>query len=238
MQIAMQNTLKEIAVTLPGSTRVFEKFGLDYCCGGAQTLSAACEKANLAPVALLEALEQVQDLPSVQPDWITLPLGDLVQHLLDTHHIFTRTELARLEKLMDKVRGVHGVRHPELVKAEAVLHSLQQDLSQHLVKEERVLFPYITALDAALAAGKPAPVPMFGTVRNPIRMMSLEHDTAGELLRELRHITNEYALPADACGSFRALYQGLQELEADLHQHIHLENNLLFPRAIALEGGA
>lgn len=235
MHIATQSTLKDLAVTLPGSTRIFEKFGLDYCCGGAQTLAAACEKAQLAPQAVLTELEAAQASPVAQPDWTTQTVSTLIEHILTKHHVFTRNELLRLGRLMEKVRGVHGARHPELVDAEAILQSLNHELTQHMFKEERVLFPYVQALEAAVTAGQPAPPAMFGTVRNPIRMMSMEHDTAGEMLRELRRITQDFVLPDDACGSYRALYQALQEFEADLHEHIHLENNLLFPRAIALE---
>jgi regulator of cell morphogenesis and NO signaling len=235
MQIATQERLRDLAVALPGSTRIFEKFGLDYCCGGAQSLADACGKARIAPQAVLAELEIVQADQAAQPNWVMSPVSALIEHILAKHHAFTRNELERLDRLMAKVRGVHSERHPELVKAEALLHAMKQELLQHMFKEERLLFPYVKELENAVEHDAVPPHAIFGTVRNPIQMMSLEHDTAGEMLRELRRVTNGYALPPDACASFRALYQGLQEFEADLHEHIHLENNLLFPRALALE---
>jgi regulator of cell morphogenesis and NO signaling len=235
MQIATQSTLKDLAIALPGSTRIFEKFGLDYCCGGAQSLAAACVKARVEPQSLLAELEKAQAVPATQTDWAMKSLSALIDHILATHHVFTRDELERLANLMAKVRTVHGERHTELVKAEALLRVMKQELLQHMFKEERVLFPYVKELETAFETAAPKPYAMFGTARNPIQMMSLEHDTAGEMLREMRRVTKDYALPGDACASFRALYQALQEFEADLHEHIHLENNLLFPRAISLE---
>lgn len=235
MQIATQNTLRDLAVAVPGSTRVFEKFGLDYCCGGAQSLAEACVKARVTSQAVLAELEQAQAAKPAQTDWAAQPVSALIEYVLATHHVFTRNELERLDTLLAKVRSVHNERHPELVKAEALFHLMKQELLQHLFKEERMLFPYVKELETAIEHHAPAPHAMFGTVRNPIRMMSLEHETAGEMLREMRRVTRDYALPPDACASYRALYQALQAFEADLHEHIHLENNVLFPRAVALE---
>lgn len=132
---------------------------------------------------------------------------------------------------------MHGQRHPELIKVGDLFEALQQDLVPHLLKEEQALFPYIVHLEDASRNRRPAPTPFFGTVRNPIQMMIREHDSAGDMLRELRSASQNYAVPFDGCVSYRTLYQALQELEQDLHQHIHLENNILFPRAVTTESG-
>ena len=146
-----------------------------------------------------------------------------------------REESPRIEALAAKVVGVHGKNHPELLRVQAIFSALAEELRVHLMKEEQILFPYVLLMEESTLAGEPAPPAMFGTVVNPVRMMMQEHDGAGEALRSLRSVTNEYTLPADACISYRTLYQALQGYEADLHQHIHLGNNILFPRAVAME---
>lgn len=143
--------------------------------------------------------------------------------------------MARLDPLFGKVVSVHGQNHPELLRANELFRSLSADLMTHLFKEEQILFPHIRNLDRAAVPKLPAPFAPFETVNNPVRMMMKEHDVAGGFLRELRKVTNDYALPSDVCISFQTFYQALEGLEADLHQHIHLENNILFPRAIELE---
>jgi regulator of cell morphogenesis and NO signaling len=146
-----------------------------------------------------------------------------------------RSESPRIEALAAKVVGVHGKNHPELIEVQKVFSALAAELSVHLMKEEQILFPYISRMEENVLAGEAAPPAMFGTVLNPVRMMMQEHDGAGDSLRSLRTVTKDYTVPADACISYRTLYQALQEYEADLHQHIHLENNILFPRAVAME---
>jgi regulator of cell morphogenesis and NO signaling len=159
-------------------------------------------------------------------------VAQLIDFIVGTHHAFTRTSIARLTGLLTKVAGKHGDRHPELRRVTVAFDELAQDMEPHMMKEERVLFPYIRAL---ADPGAP-PVPPFGTVRNPVMMMMREHDRAGELLVELTDATGNFSPPADACPSFRALYAGLAELRQDLMRHVSLENHVLFPRAVALEG--
>ena len=146
-----------------------------------------------------------------------------------------REESARIEALTAKVVGVHGKNHPELMQVQKIFSALAEELSVHLMKEEQVLFPYVVRMEESVLASEPAPPAMFGTVVNPVRMMMQEHDGAGDALRSLRSVTNDYTLPDDACISYRTLYHALQGFESDLHQHIHLENNILFPRAVAME---
>jgi regulator of cell morphogenesis and NO signaling len=164
-----------------------------------------------------------------------VPLAEIIRHTLDTHHVYTREEMERITSLLAKVASKHGENHPELFDLGALFRSLCEDPAPHLLKEEQVLSPYILRLEAAALSGRPAP---FGSVDNPVRRMMSEHDTAGDLLRELRAAARDFRLPADACVSFRALYEALESFEQDLHQHIHLENNLLFPRAVELEAAA
>jgi regulator of cell morphogenesis and NO signaling len=237
MTLTAMKTVGEIAAETPSTTREFEKLGIDYCCGGSRTLGEACASANIPVHEALARLEK--SLASTQPggaqDWQNQLLADLIAHITSTHHVFVREESPRIEALAAKVVGVHGKNHPELLQVQAIFAALSEELRVHLMKEEQVLFPHVYRMEESSLAGEAAPPAVFGTVLNPVRMMMQEHDGAGEALRSLRSVTHEYTLPADACISFRTLYQALQAFEADLHQHIHLENNILFPHAIAME---
>jgi regulator of cell morphogenesis and NO signaling len=159
-------------------------------------------------------------------------------HIVEKHHTFTRDELARLEALLAKVCGVHGQNHPELFHIQNQFQELRRDLEPHMLREERVLFPYIIRMEETIEEKQPLPVPPFGTVRNPVRVMMAEHDADGDILRAMREASSDYTTPPDGCISFQTLYSALITLEADLHQHIHLENNILFPRAAGLEDAA
>jgi len=231
MEFNDQSRLGQIATAFPPSMRVFEAHGLDFCCGGQRELGEACAAAGFSPAKVLEEIKQLR-LSSLETpkDWSEGSLTDLIEYLLATHHVFTRTELARLTPLMDKVARVHGENHPELNAIRLFFIELSNDLGPHLMKEEQVLFPYILDLDAGKVSAS-----CFGTVANPIRAMLGEHDQVGELLHRIRDLSMDYALPEGACGSYQSLFMGLADLEADLHQHIHLENNVLFPKAVALE---
>lgn len=237
MTLAATKTVGEIAAEMPSATREFEKLGIDYCCGGSRTLGEACAQANISVDEALSRLAKSMTAPSVSNhDWQEQLLADLIAHITSVHHRFVRDESPRIEALAHKVAGVHGKNHPELLEVQEIFSALAEELRVHLMKEENILFPYILRMEESVLAGEPAPPAMFGTVMNPVRMMMREHDGAGDALRSLRSITNNYAIPSDACISYRTLYQALQDYEADLHQHIHLENNILFPRAIAMEG--
>jgi regulator of cell morphogenesis and NO signaling len=237
MTLTSTKTVGEIAAAVPNATREFEKLGIDYCCGGTRTLGEACAEANISIDETLARLEKslASAPPSERQDWQNQLLDDLIAHITTTHHVFVREESPRIEALSAKVVGVHGKNHPELLQVQQVFSALAEELRVHLMKEEQVLFPYVVRLEESTLAGEPAPPAMFGTVVNPIRMMMQEHDGAGDALRSLRSITVDYKIPEDACISYRTLYQALQGFESDLHQHIHLENNILFPRAVAME---
>lgn len=236
MNFESTQTVAEIATSHPESVRVFQKLGIDFCCGGRMPLAQACEKMGLSVDETLAALEAEFGRQGIVIEPSTDGrLEDLVNRILDSHHVFTREETDRLRPLMAKVASVHGERHPELVRVRGLFEALCADLESHLMKEEQILFPYVIATERSREGSDDAPGSCFGTVQSPITVMEMEHERVGEILAELRDLTNGYAAPEDACNSFRALYHGLAELEADLHRHIHLENNVLFPRAIEME---
>ncbi len=235
MPITATKTVRELAVEVPHATRIFEKLGIDYCCGGNQPLEEACTRANLSLEQVLGALEQGPEAPGAvsDRDWNAAPLRELVDHIIDHHHSYVKEEIPRLQALLVKVTGVHGKNHPELLQVQAAFGEVANELATHMMKEERVLFPYLMQMASGAGCGPSC----FGSVQNPIRMMMLEDDHAGQKLREMRQATAEYTLPPDACFSYGTLFGALQEFERDLHQHIHLENNILFPRAVAMEPG-
>jgi regulator of cell morphogenesis and NO signaling len=238
MSVTTEKTVGELALEIPGATRVFEKLGIDYCCGGGQTLEQACQAAHVATEKAADALAEAKRVASTTTparNWQAEPLSELLAHIQSTHHAYTRAEIARLGPLFDKVCAVHGENHPELARLREVFNGLAEELTTHLMKEEMVLFPYIVRMEEAVVAKEPVLPPPFGSVRNPVAMMMSEHDGAGSALRSMREISGGYVAPIDACISFRTLYQALAALEADLHQHIHLENNVVFPRAIEME---
>lgn len=238
MSVSTARTVRELALEIPEATRIFEKIGIDYCCGGGKSLEEACSAANLPVDEVLDSLELAeQEARSKQKDrnWQTEPLADLVDHISHTHHKYTREEIARLGPLSDKVVSVHGKNHPELQHVRAAFRGLAQELTMHMMKEEAVLFPYIVRMEESVIQREPILPPPFGSVQNPVSMMMHEHDSAGDALRTMRQASAGYTPPGDACISYQTLYKALADFEKDLHQHIHLENNILFPRAIEME---
>lgn len=231
-------TVGDIVVQYPQLRQTLEQLGLDYCCGGKRPLAEAAEAAG-QPWPAVEAALQVALVQQPSPnstDWSSAPLGKLIDHIVDTHHHFMKEQLPRLDGLLEKVERAHGAHHggmlAELRKAYSAIRS---ELEAHLMKEEQILFPLIKQTEAFLAGTGPKPVSHCGSVANPIRQMEIEHDDAGNELAAMRKLTDGYTLPADACPTFAALYDGLAAMEDDLHQHIHLENNILFPKGVAQE---
>jgi regulator of cell morphogenesis and NO signaling len=212
---------------VPGAFRVFERHGIDFCCGGKVPLTEACATAHVPLDALLQALAAGSEPHTSEPPQGVMPL---IAHIIEQHHVFESAELRRLAPLADKVIRVHGGRHPELAEVGRLLGALTADLLPHMQKEEIVLFPAMRALERGEQGSA-----CFATLAQPLSVMLAEHEQVGQLLRELTRVTDRYTPPANACGSYRALYEGLGELQADLHRHIYLENELLFPRARALE---
>jgi regulator of cell morphogenesis and NO signaling len=232
-------TVREIALNQPSSIRVFEQFGIDYCCGGRKPLAIACKEQDVEIGAVLTALANAasESRPELT-NWSKASLENLAGHIVSQHHEYVKKELPRLDTLAQKVVAKHYTRHAELLDIHLALQKLDQELTQHLAKEETVLFPYIVNLELALAGVEAKPQSCFGTVTNPIHMMMQEHDGAGELLSKIRQLSGNFTPPQDACSTYHAFYAGLKEFEQDLHQHIHLENNILFPRAIEMEASS
>lgn len=235
MNLTTYTTVGELALEIPAATRVFEKMGIDYCCGGNRSLAEACAKAGVEFKDVQIQLTLAAHAKADEPNFQTTTLETLINHIVVKHHSFTRLEIARLNALWDKVCMAHGENHPELLKIYVSFRELGADLETHMTKEERVLFPYVIRMEAAAKQQVPLFRPPFGTVANPVRMMMLEHDRAGELLKKIRKLSSDYVTPGDACVSYKTLYAALEALEKDLHQHIHLENNILFPKAVEME---
>jgi regulator of cell morphogenesis and NO signaling len=222
-------TVADIVLANPEAARVFEKYEIDFCCHGKRPLPAACDEAGVDLAVVQAELDRLSELPvtDIVPDAIDA----LIDHIVDTHHTYLRRELPRLHELMGKVVNAHGARHPEVLDVAQTLEAIEEDLLPHLLKEEHALFPMAKELVAA-----DGPVAFHcGTLLNPIRVMHGEHDEVGELLATLRHRTNGYQPPADACPTWHALSAGLAALEHDTHTHVHLENNVLFPKILEME---
>ena len=222
--------LGEIVDRHPSLARELERLKLDYCCGGQQTLTEACENQGLDPSTIVVELTRLTTTES-PGDWTKFDLLELIDHLETTHHQYLKKELPRLSSLTKKVQDAHGSNHPELSEVAAVFQRLHEDMDPHLMKEERVLFPMVKELAAANSR------PMFhcGSVANPISVMLIEHDQAGALLDQLVALTDTFRVPTDGCASFKACYEGLAELNTDTRMHIHKENNVLFPAVVTLE---
>jgi regulator of cell morphogenesis and NO signaling len=216
---------------------VFEQFGIDYCCGGRRLLLDACRAADADPGAVIGALAALPPINGDADDVTTRPLDQLVDYIVTTHHAYVRSKLPAIARHLAKLQEAHGKRHPELTRVAAVFDGLSRDLEQHLLKEEQILFPYVRNLVEHSDERCGALMSPFGSVSHPIRMMEREHEEAGEALREIRTLTGEYAVPADGCSTYDVCMKELEEFERDLHRHVHLENNVLFPRAIELETG-
>ncbi len=228
-----KQTVGKIVAKHPQLAIVFEKYEIDYCCRGKNDLVNACQDAGVELNQLLNEFEQVfqQADEHDSTDWTAAQLTDLITHIVETHHRYMRDELPRLAQIIAKVKQAHSAKHPELVDVENIYSAMRGELESHMAKEENVLFPAIRAMELAENA---ISFP-FGSVDNPIRMMEHEHEDAGNALRSMRQLTNEYTPPQDACPTFHVMLQSMSQLERDLHMHIHKENNILFPRAHQLE---
>lgn len=235
MTLDLQTTVGELVRERPGRSRVFEQLQIDYCCGGAVPLAEACAKQGLDPQAVLQQIQQAdaQSAPGDQElvDADAMSLTDLADHIEQVHHSYLKAELPRLDSLTRTVHGVHGESDPRLADVRQAFLDLYQELAGHLMKEEQVLFPLIRQLDSSTRVS----ASHCGSVSNPIRQMEYEHESAGNALAVIRASTEAYQPPEWACNTYHAMLDGLKQLEWDLHQHIHKENNVLFPKAIRRE---
>ncbi len=235
MNMIKEISVGEIAAKDYRKVEVFKKYGIDFCCGGKKSLSKVCREKGISQEQLEKELHQAEistKLPS--QDFNTWDLNFLADYIIQTHHKYVVQAMAPIFEYTQKVARVHGHQHPEVIEAASLFVKVMDELNQHMMKEEQVLFPYIKKLAESKKTGQVIQSP-FGTVANPVSMMEDEHEMVGLLMNEIRKITNNYTVPEDACNSFRYSYAKLQEFENDLHQHIHLENNILFPKAIEME---
>ncbi len=224
-------TVGELVANHPGLARVFERFGIDYCCGGKRALEDAARRAGADYPAVLAAVGAALGPARGEVDAAAMPLAELCDHVVETHHAYLRRELPRIDRLLEKVIAAHGERHPELRELQRVADKFAADLSRHMAKEELILFPAIRRLEQ----DRVYPAGPFGSLRYPMAAMEAEHDSAGDDLAAMRALTGDFSPPADACPTYRALLGALAELEVDMHRHVHKENNVLFPRALRLE---
>ena len=232
----MSATVGELSTTRPESVKVFQRHGIDFCCGGGVTLAQACSTRGVSPAAVLAEIA-AEEARAVTPAtrWDLVPLGQVLNHILDRYHVPLKEDLPRLEAMARRVVQVHGHKDDALEELLDCVLALRADLEPHLMKEEEILFPFICALAAAEANGTGAPPNMFGTVMNPIRMMEAEHQSAGNELELVRALTGDFTVPGDGCATYRVCFEELAAFDRDLRTHIHLENNILFPKALELE---
>jgi len=213
---------------------VFERFGIDFCCGAQRTLDQACRTAAAEPEDVVRALDTLSTASAPKDEAASWSMVQLIDYIVANHHSYLRSALPLLGRYLVKLQQVHGARHPELARVRAYFDAMRAELEQHMIKEEQVLFPYIRDLAVAEAQCVPVRSP-FGTVANPIRMMEREHRDAADQLRTIRELTNGYTPPNDGCTTYSVCMAELVAFERDLHRHVHLENNILFPRALEIE---
>lgn len=215
---------------------VFKKFGIDFCCGGKKTIHDVCNEKGIDEKRLMSSLGAIEETSvGKELDFNILELDKLCQYIVNTHHVYVLESIALLEEFGAKVARVHGEATPEVVEIYHHFKAVRDELQMHMHKEEAILFPYVEQLAVAKRYNQTVDTPPFGTIVNPINMMENEHEFAGDALKEMRRLSNDFTPPAHACNTFRVFYAKLDEFENDLHKHVHLENNVLFPRAIAME---
>lgn len=236
MNNLLENTVGSIVAQDYRTSAIFTGLGIDFCCKGGVSLSEACARRGLDPAAVEQELRSAMaTTPPSADDPATWSLARLIEHIERVHHRYVAERMPVLAQYVDKLARVHGERHPELLDLSTEFHACIAALTAHMKKEELILFPYVAQLEKAHAHGVPPPRPHFGTVANPIRMMEHEHTGEGERFERIKRITNGYTVPSDGCATWSVTMELLREFENDLHRHIHLENNILFLRAQALE---
>jgi regulator of cell morphogenesis and NO signaling len=236
MSTLTEKTIGELVAEDYRTASIFEQYGIDFCCNGNRNLTEACADKNIRPEELLSKIDRVQqETKSNLPDFQSWPADLLVDYIEKKHHRYIEETIPVLKQYLEKIGQVHGNNHPELLKIAALFSASAGELTAHMKKEEFILFPYIRKMVKVRNSGEQPEHPLFGTVANPIQMMMQEHDHEGVRFREISRLSNTYTPPEDACNTYRVAYATLKEFEDDLHQHIHLENNILFPRALAME---
>lgn len=228
-------TIGEIVAEDYRTAQIFKNHNIDFCCKGNRSIKEVCKTNNMDPDTLLTEIEAMQQQTSEGgTDYQSWPLDLLADYIEKKHHRYVESRIPELKAYLEKLCRVHGNRHPELIEITRLFHECGGELAAHMKKEELVLFPFIRKM-VKTGKGEEIREPYFGTVQNPIEMMMHEHDTEGERFRKIYALCDGYAAPEDACGTYRVTLALLQEFENDLHLHIHLENNILFPKSVVLE---
>ncbi|MBO9617861.1 MAG: iron-sulfur cluster repair di-iron protein [Niabella sp.] len=235
MTISKEDIIGAIAAADLRRGRIFEKFGLDFCCNGNRSLEEACISAAVDVNKVLSELNELADTNKSTADYNSWPLDLLADYIEKKHHRYVSAQIPVLQGLLQKITNVHGPKHPELLDVKKLFYECAGELTMHMKKEELMLFPFIKKLAAAKASGSRKPSGPFDAVEHPIHAMLQEHAVEGERFSTIETITNHYTVPDDGCNTYKTAYHALKEFQEDLHLHIHLENNILFPKAIALE---
>lgn len=236
MQATPDMTIREVVAADYRAAAVFQRHGIDFCCQGGRTIDQGCRDAGATCEEVLRDLSAATTAPTAgTPQFNAWDARALISHIVAAHHGFVREAIPPLLTHTKTIAAVHGERHSELMHIASLFERVAEEMTDHMVKEEQVLFPFVVRLEEAARTGARAPTPPFGTVGNPIRMMEADHQFVGDAMAEIRHLTNGYQPPSNACATYRVTLQELEAFERDLHQHVHLENNLLFPKALALE---
>jgi regulator of cell morphogenesis and NO signaling len=235
MNITENSTVAEVVTNNIKTADIFKKHGIDFCCGGGISIKKACKKKNISYTELELELSLINNPVSNAYNYDNWKLDFLVDHIENIHHSYVEENTGLVLQYAAKVAKVHGHHYTEVVEINKLFIEVAQELAAHMKKEELILFPFIKKLVQAEKDGVKANRPHFDTVNNPIAMMEDEHENAGDIFKEIKKLSNNFTPPEGACNTFKALYAKLEEFEQDLHQHIHLENNILFPKAILLE---
>ncbi len=233
--LTQEKTIGDFVAENFRTAEVFKKYHIDFCCKGGRTVEEACDNKKVSPEQIYQELEEIANRKSEDIDFNSWPLDLLADYVEKTHHKYVEEKSAMLIPYLNKLCKVHGERHPELFEINELFIGSAQDLAAHMKKEELILFPFIKQMVEAKKNGEPLPAPRFGTVENPVAMMKHEHEAEGERFVKIAELTNNYEFPDDACGTYQVTYKMLEDFQNDLHKHIHLENNILFPKAIAME---
>ncbi len=232
MKISEKTPIGEVVAQNYKTAAAFKKHQIDFCCNGNRSIEEACDTQKIDSHSLIDELTAIlQRETDFSKDYKSMNMRDLADHIVENHHNYVEEKVPIINEFLDKLVKVHGRNHPELKEIKELFQVAGGELAQHMKKEELILFPYLRKLSDET----PITPPPFGSVENPIAMMHQEHDTEGERFRKISELSNQYTPPADACNTYKATYAMLKEFEEDLHHHIHLENNILFPKGIEAE---
>jgi len=235
MTVQKENKIGDVVAGNFYTASIFEKYGLDFCCGGKKSIFEACTEKGIDQEKVLFELSKSDVINNTSVRFDKWDVDFLIDYIVNNHHSYVRESIPTIEHHLQKVHSAHGQRHSEIAKIGVEFNGLKEELLAHMQKEEKMLFPYIKKMQIALKNAFDMSIPPFGTVRNPVNVMEHEHENAGIITKHIMELSNNYTPPADACSTFKVLYSELQEFENDLHTHVLLENNILFPKAIELE---